>query len=975
MLKIIKLFIIFVFFVIILLSSVLFSGIKINSFSFGNIFVSQFYIKLNKKLIVDIENIEIKSKKSQVNNSYEDLKKNIKLLPKILKIFEKINVERLKIDGNEFTISLNDEFLYLDNKFVNISSKMDFVSKQITFDLYSLYLKDIKVMLDGKVKLDYLNEKLDHFGKYFYKDIKGDIKLNMTTKLASFYLNTETFNNLNFIKDFASLPSIAEEWMYNNIKGDIKLKELYGKFDFENFKLIEKSIHAKAIISNASINFNKKLHFIKTESIDLNFDKNKLGLKLNNPTYNGISLKGSYVNINNLTDANKGEVVVNINANTKLDDNILKILKQYDIDLPLFQKSGKTKANVLLKIPYLENKEMITRGTFILKNSTMLLNSFEFKTTKAKVKLIDSLVQIVDADVTHKDMINANLNLDIDTLTSTAKGEVLIKSFLIKSEKDEIVHVKNKKSPILVNFKDDTRISIPTLTTDIKINDYIYVDITKLESIYDSSTLLKDLSIKAGKISLKIKDENDISFSAFIIGLDFPLEKNNKKIDSLDIQGLISKDNININSIDNDIKVKIIKEDLFIDLKDLSVIVNTKEKNDKEVPSLNVKGENLKLILDEKLYELEKVNANISSKDITFTAELKNLNIPLRKNNKDVKKLSIIGKVNDDSTSIRTKDNKLNLDFIGKDTLNIIVDSYDIYIEEDKEDKKNKKEENPFENFSVKAKKSNIIYNKYKFLADSFTVKFKGETKSFHLVYGKTDLIYRKNKKGKVSLSANNINDKFLNTIFNKNIIKGGKLMLLASGDDSSLKGKILFDNNKIEELAIINNLLLFIHTSPALINPYLAIPSVLNMATKGGVNLTGYKIIDGFMNFDYDLKKNLFNIPQLLTLGNGIDFDGKGVLDINTLKLDSTLKLIFFKDYTSIVGAIPVVNYVVLGDSKRVETKVDIFGPLDNPKISTNLTKDAFSVPVNIAKRILTSPLKLFEFISEIGKDEKKIK
>ena len=122
-------------------------------------------------------------------------------------------------------------------------------------------------------------------------------------------------------------------------------------------------------------------------------------------------------------------------------------------------------------------------------------------------------------------------------------------------------------------------------------------------------------------------------------------------------------------------------------------------------------------------------------------------------------------------------------------------------------------------------------------------------------MYGKTDLIYRKDKSGKVSLSANYINDKFLNTIFNKNIIKGGKLMLLANGDESSLKGKVLFDNNKIEELAIVNNLLLFIHTSPALINPYLVIPSVVNMATKGSVNLTGYKIIDGFMNFDYDLK------------------------------------------------------------------------------------------------------------------------
>jgi hypothetical protein len=74
---------------------------------------------------------------------------------------------------------------------------------------------------------------------------------------------------------------------------------------------------------------------------------------------------------------------------------------------------------------------------------------------------------------------------------------------------------------------------------------------------------------------------------------------------------------------------------------------------------------------------------------------------------------------------------------------------------------------------------------------------------------------------------------------------------------------------------------------------------------------------------------------------------------------------MIFLKDYSKIVGAIPIVNYVLLGDNNRVETQVDVFGPLNNPKISTNLTKDTFSVPVNIAKRLLQSPAKLLDFLN----------
>ena len=186
MLKAIKL--LFFFFLIItsLISLVLFLGIKVNSFSFGNVFVSQFYIKFDKKLIVDIENIEIKSQKSKVKNSYEDLKQNIKQLPIVFKIFKKIDVRNLKIDGNEFTIALNNESLFLNNKYINISSKLDFISNQIIFDLHSLYLKDIDLILTGKVKIDYFNEKLDLLGEYYYKELTGDITLDMNEKIVIF---------------------------------------------------------------------------------------------------------------------------------------------------------------------------------------------------------------------------------------------------------------------------------------------------------------------------------------------------------------------------------------------------------------------------------------------------------------------------------------------------------------------------------------------------------------------------------------------------------------------------------------------------------------------------------------------------------------------------------------------------------------------------------------------------------------------
>ena len=60
--------------------SLLFSGIKISSFQLLNFKISQFYMKLDKKLILNIENIEYKSEKTIANSSIEDIKKNLDIL-------------------------------------------------------------------------------------------------------------------------------------------------------------------------------------------------------------------------------------------------------------------------------------------------------------------------------------------------------------------------------------------------------------------------------------------------------------------------------------------------------------------------------------------------------------------------------------------------------------------------------------------------------------------------------------------------------------------------------------------------------------------------------------------------------------------------------------------------------------------------------------------------------------------------------
>ncbi len=931
----------------------------------GNFSVSQFYIKLDKKLIVDVEKITYKSKKSQAVSSFEDIKKDIELLPKILKIFERINVERLVIDGNAFTLQLNEHNVYLDNKLINISSKIDISSNQVVLDLYSLYLKDINLLLLGKVKIDYFNEKVNYYGSYKKDDLAGNIKVDATKDLMNFYLDSQAFKSLKFLKQYFRLDNIAESWMYDNVQGDIKLKEFYGSFDIKNNKILFDSLKGNATIDNAKIKFHKNVNAIDTKSIDLNYDKDTLTFTLNEPKYKNIPMTGSNVVIRNLTSEKNGEVEINIKAKARLNNDVHQILKAYNINIPLVQKSGTTNANLKLIFPYLSSKKMTTKGSFDVKNANVLINKFEFFSKSAKVQLDGSIVNIKKASFKHKKMIDAVVDMSLDVKTLKAKGNTYINSFFIANE-DEIVNVKKFRTPISFDFNEKVEIDLDKLKTNVLINDLIYVDIKDLSILYPYSKLLKDNSLKAGNLKLNIKDENNISFKGNVSGLNYPISKNSKNITSLSLNGTIKNSGFLINSTDGLIKLeKQNDKTMNISLKDIDINLKDQSSSNNQVfPKIDVSLNNSKLILPDDTYNLYKAKAKINPNIIYFDATVIDLDIPLQKNAKKVSSLDVKGNYTKKKTELYTYNNDINL-IIQNDDISIDLNGYDIlYNSEDSSDEDSKKD------FNLTAKNSTIIMNdKYKFLSDALEIRLRENTKFLHLNYKDSDITFKESKDKVIDIFASDIKSEFINAIFNKKILDGGKFMFLAKGTIDNLEGKIIIENSKVEDLAILNNLLLFIHTSPALINPFLAIPSVVGMATNGGFDLNGYKITNGNINFNYSKSKESLKIKKLVTVGNGIDFDGSGDINLKDMSLDSKIKLIFLKDYSNIVGSIPILNYVVLGDDNRVETEVDVFGALNNPKITTNLTKDTFSVPLNIAKRVLQSPARLLEFLK--GKEE----
>ena len=556
----------------------LINGIKIDSFSFGGFSVSQFYIKIDKKLIVEIDEIVLKAKESSSDNSIEDVKSLLNKAPSVLEFFERIDIEKLKIKDNTFKIKFDNDHIYLDNKFLNISSKYFTKGDVLHLNIYSVYLKDLDFLLLGKLKLDYANNMLNFFGEYMYKESAiGELNFQANKKELDFFINSKEMKNLKFLRSYLDVDPIANAWIYDNIKGKYFLDYLYGKIDLENFTPVLNSIKGYARVEDAQIRFDKKLDVVKTPLINLEYKNDNLLITLKKPSYKGISIDGSFVNIKDMTSLKHGHVDVTLKANHMLDDKVLGILKAYDINLPLKQISGKTQADVHLYIPY--DSPMKTFGVFNSKDATFKINDFEFYSKKGSVDLINSSVIIKNTNFVHKDLVNAQVDLKINTNTLKSSGKAFLNSFEVVNEKEEIVSVKNKKVNISLDFDKTTKLSIGDFKADIFFFDeYTNIKIGSLEKVFPYSKLLQEIDIKSGDLSINLYDVDNLSFIANLDKLNTPLVKDGKKVEKLKLFGKIDNKGTSLNTSSNDLKIDIVNKKVNIVVNSYDIDLKDEEK-------------------------------------------------------------------------------------------------------------------------------------------------------------------------------------------------------------------------------------------------------------------------------------------------------------------------------------------------------------------------------------------------------------
>ena len=152
---------------------------------------------------------------------------------------------------------------------------------------------------------------------------------------------------------------------------------------------------------------------------------------------------------------------------------------------------------------------------------------------------------------------------------------------------------------------------------------------------------------------------------------------------------------------------------------------------------------------------------------------------------------------------------------------------------------------------------------------------------------------------GMIEAHAINATDKYVNTFLNKEFLKGGYLNLNIYGEDINfLMGDIDLHKTTIKNVTIINSLTTFVNTTPAIINPLLALPTLYRM-TETGFDTNGYYLENGSGSFHYSLPLRQLDLFDLFTNGTMSNFIINSHVNFKTREIQANADISFLKDFT----------------------------------------------------------------------------
>ncbi|NHA63782.1 DUF3971 domain-containing protein [Helicobacter pylori] len=939
-----------VFTLLVVIHKTLSNGIHIQNLKIGKLGISELYLKLNNKLSLEIERIDLSSffhqKPTKKRLEVSDLIKNIRYGIWAVSYFEKLKVKEIILDDKNKANIFFDGNKY-ELEFPGVKGEFSLEDdKNIKLKIINLLFKDIKVQVDGnahyspkarKMAFNLIVKPLVEPSAAIYLQGLTDLK---TIELK---INTSPMKSLAFLKPLFQRQSQKnlKTWIFDKIQfASFKIDNALIKANFTPSEfvpsLLENSV-VKATLMKPSVVFNDGLSPIKMDKTELIFKNKQLLIQPQKITYETMELTGSYATFSNLLEAPKLEVFLKTTPNY-YGDSIKDLLSAYKVVLPLDKISMPSSADLKLTLQFLKNTAPLfsVQGSVNLQEGTLSLYNIPLYTQNANISLdITQEYQYIYIETTHTRYENM-LDLDAKIALDLNKKTLSL---------DSLVHKIRFNTNNNINMRSYGLNNDPYNPQPTKFS----LDLKSLHSIIqegENSEVFRRKIIDTIKAQSEDKFTKDVFYATGDtlknLSLNFDFSNPNHmqwSVPQLLLEGEF-KDNAYV------FRVKDLKK-----IKPYSPIM--------------------------KYFALEDGSLEVSTSDfvnIDFFAKDLKITLPIyHSNGKQFDSLSLFGSINKDEISVYTPSKSISIKVKGdqKDiTLNNIDLSIDDFLDskmpaiaglfsKERKEKPSSKEiqdEDIFISAKQRYEKAHkiipistrihardvvLIYKKMPFplenldiVAQDDRVKIDGNYKNAMIM---ADLVH-----GALYLKAHNFSGDYINTILQKDFVEGGLFTLIGALEDQVFNGELKFQNTSLKNFALMQNMINLINTIPSLIvfrNPHL------------GAN--GYQIKTGSVVFG--ITKEYLGLEKIDLVGKTLDIAGNGIIELDKNKLDLNLEVSTIKALSNVLNKIPIVGYLILGKEGKVTTNVNVKGTLDNPKTKVTLASDIIQAPFKILRRIFT--------------------
>lgn len=910
---------------------ILSNGIYSPSLSFGKIHIQGLYLRLNNKLILNINELNLaalqEESSSEVDEdsipSGDEILTWIKRFLFVLSYFERLDIENIVFSDNlKRSVHYDGEEYRLDMP--NIKARFAVEDSRSITELHITELEILPLGLQAKGHLSYqgLKKTLELDIALSPKEQTKDpeqptLYLQAITDFHKIDLEARTSKlyNLNSIKPFITRlkNQTLNDWLFKNIKYDvIKLDSLrfQSTLDKQFLAKIQKTLTLDLAIESPKIYLASHVQPIKAKSIKVDMRDEKLHFQLNEPTFTDIKLNGSYVEMSNLFTQPLDIKVAIASSNAHIDDELNALLQVYNVNLPIRSKDAMQlkldidiySANKQAQV-WLNGRISAQKATLSLGGNQLLLKPFQliFKHNENS-----AYIQILNTKLDYASEIQGTLNAMWNLQDSTLRGEFLIDTFALSSSilsadvppphipkdvdemtrriitaiyedsqkgfSEEILKIDKKQLAKITLTGDlsgeEKHIKLADFDIDIRIGEQNSIAFNDIAKIYLYSPILRYFEIPNGALTLQSADFKTFTVNGEVYNLNYPLyDKNANKLQRYALEGVINDKGIFIGS----------KNKQFLFVKEGNII------------KLILKGYNLRIdeVLSSSIPVLSQLTQENEKKESLTPAQRR-----------------------EQRAFIQAKQAYERTHKLSPHITYIEAENMDFYIKD------------------------------YVIPSDFASVSIRDGEVRGDVTYGNgvanIDIAY-----SRAFLRLNNFSDSFLNRVWGRDIFDGGLFHFRGIYDDGALKGEINIQNTVYKDLAIVQNILALIDTIPALLT-----------FRKPGFSASGYEVKKGKVNFIIN-DENLV-LENIDLVGSSIDVEGGGLVDLTDNTLNIVLKASTLKTLADVISKIPLIDYVILGSDGKFTTGIVLSGTLDKPKSEVSVAEDILKSPFEMVGRIL---------------------